>query len=131
MQSNLSYQIPELIGICPDTKLREPFRHRTAAVEQPTTKSSGIDRILPPINLHKNDSQNIYNTINMTSSNTENSSSSRLGSAKNSVADHKATSSFSLARGKLHRFCHECGAKFIVDQAKFCMECGVRRVAID
>lgn len=28
------------------------------------------------------------------------------------------------------RFCHECGYKFVVPTAKFCIECGVRRVKI-
>lgn len=39
--------------------------------------------------------------------------------------------SFSGEPMKLSKFCHECGAKFIVDNAKFCMECGVRRVTIE
>ncbi|XP_030369606.1 uncharacterized protein LOC115620481 isoform X4 [Scaptodrosophila lebanonensis] len=31
---------------------------------------------------------------------------------------------------KMSKFCHECGAKFILEQAKFCMDCGVRRMIL-
>ncbi|XP_028659269.1 zinc finger C2HC domain-containing protein 1A [Erpetoichthys calabaricus] len=31
---------------------------------------------------------------------------------------------------QLSRFCHECGTKYPVDHAKFCCECGVRRMCI-
>ncbi|CAK1555639.1 unnamed protein product [Leptosia nina] len=31
---------------------------------------------------------------------------------------------------RLSRFCHECGSKFPVDTAKFCIECGVKRLAV-
>ncbi|KAM3965768.1 uncharacterized protein ACR2FA_000093 isoform 2-T2 [Aphomia sociella] len=31
---------------------------------------------------------------------------------------------------RLSRFCHECGSKFPVDTAKFCIECGVRRLLV-
>ncbi|KAJ8010842.1 hypothetical protein DPEC_G00079330 [Dallia pectoralis] len=32
--------------------------------------------------------------------------------------------------GMLTRFCHECGTKYPVDWAKFCCECGVRRMCV-
>lgn len=32
--------------------------------------------------------------------------------------------------GMMSRFCHECGTKYPVDWAKFCCECGVRRMCI-
>ncbi|XP_048482508.1 putative uncharacterized protein DDB_G0287457 isoform X3 [Plutella xylostella] len=31
---------------------------------------------------------------------------------------------------RLSRFCHECGSKFPMDTAKFCIECGVKRLAV-
>ncbi|XP_037953722.1 putative uncharacterized protein DDB_G0282133 isoform X2 [Teleopsis dalmanni] len=31
---------------------------------------------------------------------------------------------------KMSKFCHECGTKFIIEQAKFCMDCGVRRIVL-
>ncbi|KAL9919565.1 uncharacterized protein ACN427_001469 isoform 2-T2 [Glossina fuscipes fuscipes] len=31
---------------------------------------------------------------------------------------------------KMSKFCHECGSKFIVEQAKFCMDCGVKRIVL-
>ncbi|KAJ8712362.1 hypothetical protein PYW07_005204 [Mythimna separata] len=33
-------------------------------------------------------------------------------------------------RARLSRFCHECGNKFPVDSAKFCIECGVKRLVV-
>lgn len=43
----------------------------------------------------------------------------------------RPTKDLSGDSSKLSRFCHECGAKFLVDHARFCMDCGVRRVALD
>ncbi|CAH0589008.1 unnamed protein product [Chrysodeixis includens] len=34
------------------------------------------------------------------------------------------------AAPRLSRFCHECGNKFPVDTAKFCIECGVKRLVV-
>jgi hypothetical protein len=31
---------------------------------------------------------------------------------------------------KLSKFCHMCGYKFVVATAKFCIECGVRRIKV-
>ncbi|XP_075170007.1 uncharacterized protein LOC142241983 isoform X8 [Haematobia irritans] len=31
---------------------------------------------------------------------------------------------------KMSKFCHECGSKFLLDQAKFCMDCGVKRICL-
>lgn len=31
---------------------------------------------------------------------------------------------------KMSKFCHECGAKFVLAIAKYCCECGVRRLVI-
>lgn len=95
---------------------------------------NGFDRILPPITtIHKNDSQNIYNTINMTSSYTDGPVVSR----SDSKTDRKLSSPLSPRAGgaqeslKMSKFCYECGTKFIVEQAKFCMDCGAKRAIID
>ncbi|XP_075980643.1 uncharacterized protein LOC142979544 isoform X3 [Anticarsia gemmatalis] len=34
------------------------------------------------------------------------------------------------AAPRLSRFCHECGNRFPVDSAKFCIECGVKRLVV-
>lgn len=145
----LKYQIPELIGTFPDKKLNESSRIRTAPVEHSVDRmyninantfsksfnnkpTSPIDRTLPPITLHKNDSQNIYNAF-------ETSPMNRFGKNFDSSIDNKKSAWFSLKEKdlidsntmKLSKFCHECGAKFIVEQAKFCMECGVKRVTLE
>lgn len=32
---------------------------------------------------------------------------------------------------KLSKFCHECGSRFKLSSAKFCMDCGVKRIVIE
>ncbi|KAJ7376829.1 Zinc finger C2HC domain-containing protein 1A, partial [Desmophyllum pertusum] len=51
---------------------------------------------------------------------------------------HKTTSQLSSGRQregsagkKLSKYCHECGTKYPVDNAKFCCECGMKRLYID
>jgi len=47
--------------------------------------------------------------------------------------DHKYTShsSFNVtSQSQLSRFCHECGARYPIANAKFCCECGVKRLAL-
>nr|XP_034834781.1 uncharacterized protein LOC117991324 isoform X7 [Maniola hyperantus] len=36
----------------------------------------------------------------------------------------------SVPATRLSRFCHECGSRFPVETAKFCIECGVKRLAV-
>lgn len=100
---------------------------------------NGFDRILPPI-VHKNDSQNIYNTINMTASYHGGPNAGRTDSATMANAnDRKLSSALPIKcketspfnSNKLSKFCHECGGKFIVEQAKFCMDCGAKRGFLD
>ncbi|ESO86026.1 hypothetical protein LOTGIDRAFT_167531 [Lottia gigantea] len=40
------------------------------------------------------------------------------------------TPTTSAGRGKTSRFCHDCGTKYPVVTAKFCCECGIRRIAL-
>lgn len=172
-QPILSYQMPEIVGLSTPsaekdfnrmktvtTSPHEQFAGKTDATKlfqkESTTKlnspSNGFDRTLPPIILHKNDSQNIYNTINMTSGyhhdGSMTSRSDSLLTNNNGAGEHRKLSTTSLTSTttkpskdvpsqhlfnamKLSKFCHECGAKFIVDQAKFCMDCGAKRAALD
>lgn len=171
-QPILSYQMPEIVGLSTPNAEKD-FNHSKIATspheqfggksdapklfpKESTTKlnspSNGFDRVLPPIILHKNDSQNIYNSINMTSSyHHDGSMTSRSDSVlgnSNAGSDHLrklSTTSLTMKPSKdqsaqqlhqfnamkLPKFCHECGAKFIVEQAKFCMDCGAKRAALD
>lgn len=111
-----------------------------------------LNEILPPIVLHKNDSKNIYNMINMSMSTNGNTRGRNLSSVHvpsiqttPKFSNQKVLSPISSASishpandlgsnetpPKQLKFCHECGAKFIIDKAKFCMECGVQRIYLD
>lgn len=143
-QTHLSYQVPEIVSSSSARGNRIVGRSKATPLElitlktdsnktntngtKLTTSHNGFDRVLPPIVVRKNDSQNIYNTINMTSSFHDAQNINRPDSVSNNATDRKLSSSLSM---KFPKFCHECGAKFILEQAKFCMECGVKRIAID
>ncbi|XP_055319252.1 uncharacterized protein LOC129576981 isoform X2 [Sitodiplosis mosellana] len=151
-----NYQMPEIVGLASPNTSKDLGRFKTTPIEylsslkSDTTKLStngtklnaslnGFDRVLPPIAVHKNDSQNIYNTINMTSSYHHDTRVDPLHQHKITSNDRIKLSSSSTtcresnlsANQKLTKFCHECGARFIVDQAKFCMNCGVKRANLD
>ncbi|CAK1587018.1 unnamed protein product [Parnassius mnemosyne] len=51
-----------------------------------------------------------------------------LSSSSSESSLHRAKETSPLPR--LSRFCHECGNKFPVDTAKFCIECGVKRLVV-
>uniref|UniRef100_A0A182W3S1 C2HC/C3H-type domain-containing protein n=1 Tax=Anopheles minimus TaxID=112268 RepID=A0A182W3S1_9DIPT len=36
-----------------------------------------------------------------------------------------------LIMNPMSKFCHECGARFMISSAKFCMSCGVRRISLE
>ncbi|XP_026726609.1 uncharacterized protein LOC113493021 isoform X2 [Trichoplusia ni] len=60
-------------------------------------------------------------------------SSRRSGSWRAAGSLSSSGSEASLHRRsapRLSRFCHECGNKFPVDTAKFCIECGVKRLVV-
>lgn len=134
-QSILSFQMPEIVGLSSNSNCDLGRMSLKTIIPKnelsklngkgPKLNANGFDRVLPPITVHKNDSQNIYNTINMTLN-----QSNTNDSAMKSTMDRKSSLS-NLGALKLSKFCHECGAKFIVDQAKFCMECGVKRANLD
>ncbi|XP_012155890.1 mucin-5AC isoform X2 [Ceratitis capitata] len=48
-------------------------------------------------------------------------------SSSSSLSSTNAAMSASM---KMSKFCHECGARFLVEQAKFCMDCGVKRIVL-
>lgn len=50
------------------------------------------------------------------------------GDSSNSLAGTTASPNTSTIR--MSKFCHECGTRFIVDQAKFCIDCGVKRLIL-
>lgn len=42
----------------------------------------------------------------------------------------RTCSSIISTTSRLSKFCHECGSKFPLDSAKFCIDCGVRRLMV-
>lgn len=139
--------MPEIVGLSNASK--DLGRFKTAPLEHLSTiktdstklstngtklnaSLNGFDRVLPPIIVHKNDSQNIYNTINMTSSyrhdiraEPQHNDRTKLSTPRNMCKESNSSAQ------KLSKFCHECGARFVVDQARFCMDCGVKRATLD
>ncbi|XP_055920959.1 uncharacterized protein LOC129952414 isoform X5 [Eupeodes corollae] len=47
-----------------------------------------------------------------------------------SISNSSSTNNLPTPNVKTSKFCHECGSKFLLDQAKFCMDCGVRRIVM-
>lgn len=135
----LSYQIPEIVGACNVglSKMQSPSdgndMHSQSSDSRKirSTSFSGSESSLPPIIAHKNDSQNIYNTINNSNNNNNHSINTDYQRKSDKGIGKKQTTITAEDMSKLSKFCHECGAKFVISQAKFCMECGVRRVALE
>ncbi|XP_016947016.1 mucin-5AC isoform X5 [Drosophila biarmipes] len=47
------------------------------------------------------------------------------------TSEHSLMSNSSTSTSKkMSNFCHECGSKFIIESAKYCMDCGIKRVAL-
>ncbi|VDI49819.1 Hypothetical predicted protein [Mytilus galloprovincialis] len=53
----------------------------------------------------------------------------RISSASSSSSTHHHHHSSSQSQN-MPKFCHECGNKYPIQNAKFCCECGMRRIAI-
>ncbi|CAB3234116.1 unnamed protein product [Arctia plantaginis] len=98
-------------------------------------RSAELDEPLPvakPIHSEQHNHNNEKRTSSRASS--RRSSAWRAGAGSLSSSGSEA----SLHRGRkdsapgprLSRFCHECGNKFPVDTAKFCIECGVKRLVV-
>lgn len=146
--------MPEIVGVSASTIVKDfgrfkapPLEH-LSSLKADTTKLSmngsklnanslnGFDRVLPPIAVHKNDSQNIYNTINMTSSYHHDTRADSTNHNTNNdriklLSPQSMGKEANVSGFKLSKFCHECGAKFFVEQAKFCMDCGAKRANLD
>ncbi|XP_063708206.1 dual specificity protein kinase splB isoform X2 [Culicoides brevitarsis] len=78
------------------------------------------------------------NNLSMSSSGSESSLppiNSNLKTQKMELHPHSEKQSnlinSSASECKLSKFCHECGSRFKVSSAKFCMDCGVKRIAIE
>lgn len=135
----LSYQMPEIIGI------GSAAQPSASADEAPhKSSSSHSETSLPPIVApHKNNSQNIYDSIALPAmkplinyGKTYGDRAVHSRSTPSSAVERKQISTMkdsasSSAAAKMSKFCHECGAKFLVSSAKFCMDCGVRRVVLE
>lgn len=156
---HLSYHMPEIVGVPSNNNFKDSGRIKASPLEQVASRPdsaklnnignkanplNGFDRVLPPIVVHKNDSQNIYNTINTSSScydqSTKRSDAKRTDTMTSSAVGRKMVSAIprrdkdtpntSHSASKLSKFCYECGARFIMDEAKFCMDCGVKRATL-
>lgn len=137
--------MPEIVGVSSNMvkdlgRFKAPPLEHLSSLKADSTKLSmngnklnanslnGFDRVLPPITVHKNDSQNIYNTINMTSSYHHDT---RADPTNHKTSNDRIGKEANVSCFKLSKFCHECGAKFFVEQAKFCMDCGAKRANLD
>ncbi|TMW40808.1 hypothetical protein DOY81_014111 [Sarcophaga bullata] len=61
---------------------------------------------------------------------TTNSSIAKSQSNLESLQQYNTSNSTMSTSMKMSRFCHECGSKFLLEQAKFCMDCGVKRLIL-
>lgn len=153
-QSLLSYQMPEIIGMSSGRSVGGAANDGSKIIRSQST----TETLLPPLvtHAHKNNSQNIYDSINLSSitsihggstkptfnynnnlNSLDKNGHSRAMPSNSIAGDLKpspAASRHSLSNDappKMTKFCYECGAKFVVPHAKFCMECGVRRVVLE
>ncbi|XP_067888192.1 zinc finger C2HC domain-containing protein 1A [Heterodontus francisci] len=89
------------------------------------TPSSGARNVAATISVNKktyNAENYIRNSVKSGLDTKDNSLTFNDGITKGNVR--------SSAGQQLPRFCHECGTKYPVECAKFCCECGVRRVTL-
>ncbi|XP_007894985.1 zinc finger C2HC domain-containing protein 1A [Callorhinchus milii] len=115
-------------------KLREgsPAK-RLGAINHPTGGASGIRaRTLTPPSVTRNITSTAlvnrkkgYNAENYTRNNIK--SGFDTGDDSLTLNDRSIKSS---DQNQLSRFCHDCGTKYPVEWAKFCCECGVRRMTL-
>ncbi|XP_060804885.1 uncharacterized protein LOC106134326 isoform X6 [Amyelois transitella] len=95
-------------------------------------RSAELDEPLPQIEMHASYKEESHSVA-------EKRVSSRASSRRSPAAWRhsgqlsSSGSECSLQREpaqRLSRFCHECGSKFPVDTAKFCIQCGVKRLRV-
>ncbi|XP_055836762.1 uncharacterized protein LOC129905330 isoform X2 [Episyrphus balteatus] len=110
------------------------------------SSSSSSDNSLPPISTknlssalkeHQTHIQGckrafLRNPLSSSPAETKNNSTKSPGSISDSSCSNNLSSLLTLGSSnvKVSKFCHECGSKFLLDQAKFCMDCGVRRIVL-
>lgn len=111
------FQIPDIV-----TSKRSPYQ--TAAIDDRIKRqqshslsSSGSESSLPPIIARK--PHEIYNN------NGYKDASKRMDESHTNNGYSKEMSA------RLSKFCHGCGSRFTLEQAKFCMECGVKRLVLE
>lgn len=80
------------------------------------------------LNNHNHNHDLSDNNLNETMANTVRGGGSVGGGSGGSGAS--LSGSLNTSTIKMSKFCHECGARFIVDQAKFCIDCGVKRLVL-
>lgn len=137
----LNYQMPEITGI--------GSGHLPSSDESipKSSSSNASDTSLPPIiTPHKNNSQNIYDSISLPAMkplinygktygerlvHARSTPTSAVERKQNTTIKDTVINNANCNGPKMSKFCHECGAKFMVLTAKFCMECGVRRVVLE
>lgn len=98
-------------------------------------RSAELDEPLsPPEPSHKEQENHINEKRVSSRSSSRRSSTWRMAggtlSSSGSEASLHQVRRDSAPAPRLSRFCHECGHKFTVDTAKFCIECGVKRLII-
>lgn len=110
------FQIPDIV-----TSKRSPYQTATIDTsikrqQSHSLSSSGSESSLPPIRKpHEIHNNNGYKE-----------SPKRIDeSHSNNGFYSKETST------RLSKFCHSCGSRFTLEQAKFCMECGVKRLVLE
>lgn len=104
------------------------------------SSNSSSDNSLPTISTKKHltsaehGQKRTFNSNRLSTSSLEMkiNSSKSAGSISNSSSTKSSNSQITttLSNSKVSKFCHECGSKFLLDQAKFCMDCGVRRIVL-
>ncbi|KAJ6646268.1 Zinc finger C2HC domain-containing protein 1A [Pseudolycoriella hygida] len=106
------FPIPDIV-----TSKRSPYQ--TAATDATVKRqlshslsSSGSDSSLPPIVSRKSH---------------ESYSNSGLKDSSKRIDDGYSKDT----NVRLSKFCHSCGSRFTLEQAKFCMECGVKRLVLE
>uniref|UniRef100_A0A182T486 Zinc-ribbon domain-containing protein n=1 Tax=Anopheles maculatus TaxID=74869 RepID=A0A182T486_9DIPT len=118
--SSLSTQSP------PDYAPPVPIRQT-----RPSSRSSTTSQIQPAQPTNTLDSS--FSSLPLHTSLPPITSASIKGHHKHETHPHKdnADGIANLIMNPMSKFCHECGARFMVSSAKFCMSCGVRRITLE
>ncbi|XP_058054988.1 serine/arginine repetitive matrix protein 2 [Anopheles bellator] len=117
-RSSLSTQSPP--DYAPPVPIRQGY---------PGSRSS-TGHIQPPQSLDSSDSA--YNAHHAPTSLPPLTNLGTPKASKPETLPHKDSESVAgLILNPMSKFCHECGARFMISSAKFCMSCGVRRIMLE